>query len=281
MARRLPLIQRDRDGTNAIPPAIHRMPESPIPPIIDRHTIEEKKHTKLQVIDPEKHKPASIKDVDFSKFKFKVFGTGPKKLKYLPRYVRNTLILGKTNSGKSTAIDNILLNWKVGEDPHVYLFVPSLAYDNDTHFLAILDKRKIPYSIHGLDEIDAVVSQCKSSEGHKLLIFDDFGNNLRDNKNLTAFMKENRKVNAEIILSSQYYVQNSPEQISQCSNFLLFKMEMKQLEAVKQKIASFISADMFDELYYKIIEKPYNFMTIDTDNNAIFEKFDKLIYTPN
>jgi hypothetical protein len=234
------------------------MPDSPRPPVIDRHQLEEKKQVRLQVIDPEKHKPASIKDVDFSKFKFKVFGTGPKKLKYLPRYVRNTLILGKTNSGKSTAIDNILLNWKAGDDPHVYLFVPSLAYDNDTHFLAILDKRKIPYSIHGLDEIDDVIQKCKSTEGHKLLIFDDFGNNLRDNKNLTAFMKENRKV-----------------------NFLLFKMEMKQLEAVKQKIASFISADKFDELYYKIIEKPYNFMTIDTDNNAIFEKFDKLIYTPN
>lgn len=280
MARRIAVMPRDKPNTSVSIPPIGLPSINVQPALIDRRQMEEKKSVKLHVVDPDKVKPQSIRDIDFSKFKFKVFGTGTKQIKYLPRYVRNTLILGKTNSGKSTAIDNILLNWKAGDEPHVYLFVPSLAYDNDTHFLAILDKRKIPYSIHGLDEIDDIIAICKAGSGHKLLIFDDFGNNLRDNKNLTAFMKENRKVNAEILLSSQYYVQNSPEQISQCSNFILFKMETKQLEAVKQKIASFISADEFDKLYFGIIKTPYNFMVIDTDNNSIFEKFDKLIYTP-
>lgn len=199
----------------------------------------------------------------------------------LPYYVGNTLVIGSTGSGKSVAIANILLHVK--NIPHVYLFVKTMDFDDDESYRSILYKRKIPYSIHDIAELPAIISSVeeRAKEENKdkpLMIFDDIGADLSKSTEFLDFIKHARKVTKGVIVSIQSHEQIPPGVYKNMKRFILFSnLPDHEIDIILDKMPSDIDKSHIKKAL-AIVKKQYNFIVVDLLNRIITEKFNRVIY---
>jgi len=107
-----------------------------------------------------------------------------------------------------------------------------------------------------------------------MIILDDISDELRNSMQLTKLMKENRHSKADIIISSQYYTDLSPSQLSQLNVILIFKsFPVEKLERMHDGLRLNIPLDKFLEIYDDATQDKYNFLYIDRDNNKYRKNF--------
>lgn len=253
----------------------------------------------------------------YKKFKKVPAGNNPALGQILPEYIHNSILLGPTGSGKSTAIKTILKYMAVPKKirvqteetgrkrvggfsmerkttkthyrrpMHVFLVGDVDNFEKDT-MLDILDSRSVEYSIHPVEEISKIIELCDSNYrkhqqepdtvlDKKLIVLDDIDEDLKNNSDLSKFVKKCRHQQVQVLISCQYYTQVPPTVFSQMRHFCLFSVGENELKAVSKKLPARIKKEDFLESYHQATSEPYCFCLVDILRGEIRKDFDQVL----
>ena len=108
-----------------------------------------------------------------------------------------------------------------------------------------------------------------------IFIFDDLGDLMRD-KTLNILGKTNRHYKAKLILSSQYFLDWTPEFRKQADYILIFGgHSLDKLETMYKDMDLTIPFDLFIQLYEDATKEKYNFLYVDVRDDKFRKNFDK------
>ena len=134
-----------------------------------------------------------------------------------------------------------------------------------------------------MDEIyEKIEDYNKKRKSNVLIVFDDMISHVMSDKKAQQVLKDLfircRNLNISLCFLNQSYFNVSKDVILNCTHYIIFKLNNKR---ELQNIAINHSADIdykdFIKIYRKCIEKPYNFLTIDTTqpaDNKFIKNFD-------
>jgi hypothetical protein len=107
--------------------------------------------------------------------------------------------------------------------------------------------------------------------------FDDASNILR-NPAIATLLKKNRHLHANIIISSQYIHDLTPESIKQLDYFICFKsFSQDKMELIHKGLDLSIEFPRLWAIYEYCVEKPYSFLYINVRNEEFRCNFNKKI----
>jgi len=108
-----------------------------------------------------------------------------------------------------------------------------------------------------------------------IIIFDDISQELKD-PHLISFLKKNRHLKCDCILSTQWVHDLKPEQLKQLDYLLLFRgMDIDKLEKIRRDADLTLDLDMLEKLYENATKDPYCFLYIDRLTESYRKCFDK------
>ena len=125
-----------------------------------------------------------------------------------------------------------------------------------------------------MDEIyEKIEDYNKKRKKNVLIVFDDMISHVMSDKKAQQVLKDVfircRKLNISLCFLNQSYFSVPKDVRLNCTHYIIFKLNNKR---ELQNIAINHSADIdykdFTKIYRKCIEKPYNFLTIDTTQPA-------------
>jgi hypothetical protein len=203
------------------------------------------------------------------------------------------LLQGKTLSGKTTALLNIMLRdnmfgpYYKGE--HVYIISPSL--DTDEKLKKLIDFKKIPDSnlIPLMDEeilkalwekiqgeyLEAVENKTKPE--NVIIIFDDVSSSgsLKSKKNgmLAQFACVGRHINVGYIVTAQQLTDVPRVLREQLSGAICYEMSMKQLTLLAGDHSFFPKQSSFFKMFNSVINGPRDFLMINYSAPTKDERF--------
>lgn len=195
----------------------------------------------------------------------------------IPSLPASFLIIGKSGSGKSTILYNLLTNKNLLGDYFNYIFVFSPVKTDD-----ILLKLKLPKEnyISSFDEkfVEHIIRKienkikCKgglgrcANETKVLFIFDDILSEQKFLKSTTMkkIASANRHYNISWIINSQYYKAIPPIVRTNASAIILFPSSMSELEKVaEENTEPNQTKKEFIEIAQRATNKPYSFLYIN------------------
>lgn len=232
-----------------------------------------------------------------------------------PNVYSNIFLVARKKSGKTSTIFKIIKKC-VGKKSIVYMFATTVYKDpNLVHIYKYLKKRKIevhkylsllhlPDILQNLQVVDPYDGDSDSDkeEGQNqqliefgnedddqkireykpkkvypehIFIFDDLGDMMRD-KTLNTLLKTNRHYKAKVILSSQYFLDLTPEARKQIDYMLIYGgTSLDKLEAMYKDSDLTIPFDLFLQLYEDATKDKYNFLYVDVREDKFRKNFDK------
>ena len=216
-------------------------------------------------------KPVPIKDTDIYH-------------PHLPSIKRNSgsliLLVGTTNSGKTTLINNLLLNsnfWGrrkgsvMGAFENVYLFSPSLYLDDSTRFLVEnfdckTDYNEIDKTINGIRE--AQLSLPKEKRPRLMMVLDDGVGLIERNSNVNFLATRYRHFNLNMIMSVQSFRACSPVMRVNANYVILMNgiVNMKELEKIGEEYNDIFKGTLL-YCYKKYAPKKYDFISMKLREN--------------
>ena len=181
----------------------------------------------------------------------------------------NTIIIGKTNSGKTNVVMNLIAKNCIYEKIHIY------SNNIDDKYSWLKNKFKNDVFIY-LNEINFDNIDKKYVN---LIIFDDL---VFSNKRISEFYCKSRKLNCTCIFIGYRYFKNIDRTLKNNIDYLIFtQLDKKELNMLYQDINLNITLKDFQNINNNL--KRYEFIMIDKYNEHEFmrirKNFDQ-IYIP-
>tara|TARA_R110002073_G_scaffold120712_2_gene262836 strand:- start:379 stop:1206 length:828 start_codon:yes stop_codon:yes gene_type:complete len=214
----------------------------------------------------------------------------------LPSIKRNRgsliTILGSTASGKTTLINNLLLNKNMwggdsceGAFDEVYIFSPSIHLDDSCRFLR---EHFITFDMYNDDRLQEILDEQKSYEKKKMpkimIVIDDSVGMIHQNSTLNHFLSRYRHYNSNVIISSQAVRALSPIARSNTTHSMIFAVPNdKEFEKLEEEYGG-VYGGQFKKLYMEATNQKFHFLYLILRElpAEAYKNFDrKLNYTPN
>jgi GTPase SAR1 family protein len=202
--------------------------------------------------------------------------------KDLPDLPMRLLIIGKSGSGKSSIIGNLLcIHYKNDISPEdIFIFSGSL--EGDLKLKTMIEHLDIP-KINLFDKFDEDILkelysllqddfnesiEEKKKPSHKLIIFDDlsFTGSLKGRKNenmINKIFMNGRKFNINVIVTAQKYTDISTGARENCTAMILFKSSNKQIEVIEQDMNYLENKSKFMKMIKNHTETNHDFILFD------------------
>ena len=203
---------------------------------------------------------------------------------HLPSIKRNSgsliLLVGTTNSGKTTLINNLLLNSNFwgrrknsvsGAFEEVFMFSPSLYLDDSCRFLTEHFNCYTDY-----DKIDSVLNNIKTQQlsipkekrPRLMLIFDDSVGLIERNGSVNYLATRYRHANSNMIMSIQSFRAASPIMRVNANYLIMMQgiMNEKELEKINDEYGDIYKQTLL-YCYKKYASKKYDFIACDMRSN--------------
>jgi len=203
------------------------------------------------------------------------------KIKYhphLPSIAKNRgfilNIIGSTASGKTTLINNLLLNknfWggKQNAFDAVFIFSPSIYMDDSCRFLKEHFTCYTQYNDEDLQEILTSQEEFEVKDMPKIcIIIDDSVGMIARNAKLNHFLSRYRHWNANVIMSVQSFRAISPIGRANATDIILMNgiTNSKEWEKIEEEYDSMYKQNLLG-LYEEAAKDPYNFLYLKTRKN--------------
>ena len=207
---------------------------------------------------------------------------------HLPQPPALLLMISPIRTGKSTIINNLLLNSQFfGQDffDEVMCISPTIYNDKTSRFLK---KAFDCYDEYDDSLIDGLIEKQEGYEDPQerpdvALILDDVIGVIRREAKVNHLASRFRHYNIKLLLMScQNYRKVSPIIRSNCTNMIIGSPfpNMKELGKIAEEIGDqFSGADNFLKIYYAATPKKYDFLYLDLQSNPplAYHNFDKVI----
>jgi len=207
---------------------------------------------------------------------------------HLPQPPALLLMISPIRTGKSTIINNLLLNSKFfGQDffDEVMCVSPTIYNDKTSRFLK---KAFDCYDEYDDSIIDALIEKQEGYEDPQerpdiALILDDIIGLIRREAKVNHLASRFRHYNIKLLLmSSQNYRKVSPVIRSNATNMIIGSPfpNMKELGKIAEEIGDqFGGADNFLKIYYTATPNKYDFLYLDLQSNPplAYHNFDEII----
>ena len=207
---------------------------------------------------------------------------------HLPQPPALLLMISPIRTGKSTIINNLLLNSKFyGQDffDEVMCVSPTIYNDKTSRFLK---KAFDCYDEYDDSIIDNLIEKQEGYEDPQerpdiALILDDIIGLIRREAKVNHLASRFRHYNIKLLLmSSQNYRKVSPVIRSNATNMIIGSPfpNMKELGKIAEEIGDqFGGADNFLKIYYTATPNKYDFLYLDLQSNPplAYHNFDKVI----
>lgn len=210
----------------------------------------------------------------------KKIGRGFKGDDVIDREFFNCCLIGKTNSGKTTAILN-LLNTFCDKNSIIWFYVPTQELDAGyDEIKRLLDSKEIEYtfeefsqetfneSIENMKYLLAEEKREAAEEDRKenlpnfFTIFDDVSYDVLRSRELEYFARKSRHYRNRLIISTQS-PQITKTLFLQIYMLILFGgISPYYLEHIYKSYPMDVDKDEFIEIYKKVTAEPYKFLTI-------------------
>ena len=180
---------------------------------------------------------------------------------YCLDHPKNCLIIGKTNSGKTNIVMNLIAKNCIYEKIHSY------TNNIDDKYDCLKNKFKNDVFIY-LDEIDF----DRIDKGYvNLIIFNDL---VFSNKKISEFYCKSRKMNSTVIFIGHRYFKNIGRTLKNNIDYLIFtQLDKKELNMLYQDINLNITLKEFQNINNKL--QRYEFIMIDKYNEHEFMRIRK------
>ena len=245
--------------------------KQPRPSLDEEETFETPSDTPkiLKVIDPPKEKVKPLHP-------------------HLPQPPALLLMISPIRTGKSTIINNLLLNSQFfGQDffDEVMCISPTIYNDKTSRFLK---KAFDCYDEYDDSLIDGLIEKQEGYDDPQerpdvALILDDVIGVIRREAKVNHLASRFRHYNIKLLLMScQNYRKVSPIIRSNCTNMIIGSPfpNMKELGKIAEEMGDqFSGADNFLKIYYAATPKKYDFLYLDLQSNPplAYHNFDKVI----
>ena len=182
----------------------------------------------------------------------KKFNTITNNVFFCLSHPKNALIIGKTNSGKSNILMNLIAQNSIYEK--IYIYTNNL----DGKYSWLKNKFK--------DDVFIYISEINFDKINKeyvnLIIFDDL---VFSNKKISEFYCRSRKLNCSTIFIGHRYFKNIDRTLKNNIDYLIFtRLDKRELNMLYQDINLDISLKEFQDINTNL--KRYEFILIDKYN---------------
>ena len=174
---------------------------------------------------------------------------------------KNALIIGKTSSGKTNILFNLIAQNFIYEK--IYIYTNNL----DDKYKRLKDKFKHEVFVY----INKINFDKINKEYVNLIIFDDL---VFSNKKISEFYCRSRKLNCSCIFIGHRYFKNIDRTLKNNIDYLIFtQLDKRELNMLYSDINLDISLKEFQDINTNL--KKYEFILIDIYNDYKFMKIRK------
>jgi len=204
-----------------------------------------------------------------------------------PQWPFRFFVYGPSGSGKTNMILNLIYHHLLFDT--ITIYAKNQDQDVWEELIEILksleEELEVSFTHIGTSVEDILPIESYNKELQNLIIFDDFLNDKKMNKQVKDYFTRSRHKNCSIIYLAQKYYEPSDNSLKtirdNCNYFALFKgMAGTSLDFAYRDLGGHLTKETFFKMYHEATQKPYDFLLVDkkTEEPALqFRKnFDEL-----